>query len=130
MPMPRADAESRAFFDSLIPEEAGVHIRPMFGNLAGFINGHMFAGVFGADVFVRLPEAERTELLSAPGAAPFAPLEGRPLKEYVLLPSAWRDDPERARDWVARSLEWAASLPARERKPRRQALERTPRRAR
>jgi TfoX/Sxy family transcriptional regulator of competence genes len=84
----------------------------MFGNVAAFISGQMFAGLFGNVVFVRLDEAARTELLAEPGAGPFEPMKGRPMREYVALPGTWRDRPERARAWVARSLVWAATLPA------------------
>ena len=86
----------------------------MFGNLAGFINGNMFAGVFGSWVFVRLSEPDRAELLAAPGAEVFAPMEGRPMKEYVMLPEEWQDDPERARTWVLRSFNWAEGLSPKE----------------
>lgn len=119
MPMPRPDEGTRAFFHSLLPEDPRIAVRPMFGNLAGFVNGNMFTGIFGSRVFVRLPEQERAELLAVPGAAVFAPMEGRPMTEYVTLPDQWRDEPERARVWLLRSLTWAASLPPKEAKKRR-----------
>jgi TfoX/Sxy family transcriptional regulator of competence genes len=119
MSMPRADASSREFFDSVLPDDPNVLVRPMFGNLAGFVNGNMFTGIFGAGIFVRLSEADRAELLEVPGAAPFEPMAGRPMKEYVVLPETWREEPQRARDWLARSLEWAAALPVKEPKPRK-----------
>ena len=33
------------------------------------------------------------------------------MKEYVVVPPAWLDDPDRIRDWAARSLEHAEELP-------------------
>jgi hypothetical protein len=33
------------------------------------------------------------------------------MKEYVVLPPAWRSNPDRVREWAARSLEWAEGLP-------------------
>jgi TfoX/Sxy family transcriptional regulator of competence genes len=119
MSMPRPDDATRAYFHALLPEDPRIGVRPMFGNLAGFVNGNMFTGIFGSQVFVRLPEAERAELLAVPGAAPFAPMEGRPMQEYVTLPEQWRDEPEQARAWLHRSLAWAAALPPKEKKPRR-----------
>lgn len=116
MPMPRPDDATRVYFKSILPEDSRIGVRPMFGNLAGFVNGNMFTGVFGSRVFVRLPEAERAELLAIVGAEVFAPMEGRPLKEYVALPEGWRDEPEQARAWVLRSLAWTAGLPAKETK--------------
>jgi TfoX/Sxy family transcriptional regulator of competence genes len=65
--MPRADGAARVFFESLLPVDPMVLARPMFGNVGGFVNGNMFMGVLGRDVFVRLDEAGRAELLREEG---------------------------------------------------------------
>ena len=39
------------------------------------------------------------------------------MKEYVTLPQVWRDEPDRCRDWVARSVAWVAEMP--EKKPKK-----------
>ncbi len=57
--MPRPDEASKAFFHSVVPEGPDVRVRPMFGNLAAFVNGNMFMGLFGSDLFVRLEDADR-----------------------------------------------------------------------
>jgi len=119
MSMPRADADTRVYFDSVLPDSPEILVRPMFGNLAGFVNGNMFTGIFGATVFVRLPETDRDELLKLEGAAPFEPMAGRPMREYVVLPEAWRQNPDHARDWLTRSFNWAATLPVKEPKPKK-----------
>lgn len=116
---PRPDEADVAWFDSLLPDQPGVRRKPMFGNLAGFAGDAMFLCLFGERVAVRLDEAARAELLAEPGAEPFEPMPGRPMREYVVLPEAWRDDPERARAWVARSVEYAAALPPKPAKGRR-----------
>ena len=41
-PMPKADKSSREFFTSMVPDDPRVTVRPMFGNLAAFVNGNMF----------------------------------------------------------------------------------------
>lgn len=82
----------------------------MFGNIAAFVNGNMFAGVFGPALFVRLPEEERAEAIDA-GAVEFTPMPGRPMKEYVSLPRTWGIESDQAGAWVERSLSWAAQLP-------------------
>jgi TfoX/Sxy family transcriptional regulator of competence genes len=119
MSMPKADEATRAYFHSLLPEDPRVSVRPMFGNLAGFVNGHMFTGIFGESVFVRLPEEARTELLAIPDAELFEPMAGRPMREYVTFPVAWREDQEQARAWVQRSLDWAGEFPLKEAKPKK-----------
>ena len=108
--MPKPDEASKAFFQSVVPERPDVRVKPMFGNLAAFVNGNMFMGIFGEDVFVRLPEADRDELTRA-GGGPFEPMAGRPMREYVVLPGAWRDERDRIREWAARALDHAEELP-------------------
>ena len=89
----------------------------MFGNVAGFVNGNMFIGLFGSEVFVRLPEADRAELLKEEGTSIFEPMQGRPMTEYVAIPRAWLEEPDRVRSWVDRSLKWAGAMP--EKKPKK-----------
>jgi TfoX/Sxy family transcriptional regulator of competence genes len=119
MTMPKADEVTRDFFHSVLPLDPRVSVRPMFGNLAAFVNGNMFAGVFGERVFVRLSEESRAELLTLEGAEPFDPMGGRPMKEYVVLPEVWRDDTGQARAWVLKALEWSEALPPKEPKKKR-----------
>ena len=56
--MPRPSPAALAAFQALVPEAAGVTTRPMFGNQAAFLNGNMFAGLFGDALFVRLDAEE------------------------------------------------------------------------
>ncbi|HJP66679.1 MAG TPA: TfoX/Sxy family protein [Actinomycetota bacterium] len=111
MSIPKPDERSKEWFRSLVPDDPRVGVRPMFGNLAAFVNGNMFLALFGPDVAVRLPHPDRDELMKMKGAGPFEPMPGRPMKEYVLLPAAWRKDRGRAEAWVERSLRWAGDLP-------------------
>jgi len=83
----------------------------MFGGLGSFVNGNMFAGALGKQMFLRLPDADRTALLREPGGGPFEPIKGRPMAEYATVPKLWMMDPDRVREWVSRSLEWVAALP-------------------
>src|SRR5438477_10797140 len=90
MSFPKADEQSRAFFDSLVPDDPRVQARPMFGNRAAFVNGNMFLALFGSQVAVRLSEEDGPELMKKPGAGPFEPMAGRAMAGYVVLPEAWR----------------------------------------
>ncbi|HYT09321.1 MAG TPA: TfoX/Sxy family protein [Mycobacteriales bacterium] len=113
---PRPSAGDVEWFDSLVPDRPEVARKKMFGNLAAFAGDAMFLCLFGDRVAVRLDEPARAELLAQPGAESFEPMPGRPMKEYVVLPSGWRDEPERARQWVERSAEYAAGLPPKRRR--------------
>ena len=111
MAMAKEDPKARAWFERLVPAAAGVSVRPMFGHHAAFLNGHMFLGTFGSDVFVRLGDGDRAKLLSEPGDGPFAPMANRPMKDYVVMPRRWQATPSKARSWVKRALSWTAALP-------------------
>lgn len=112
-------AESdKAYFRSLVEDLPGTEIKPMFGNLAAFVHGNMFCGLFGSDVGVRLDETARAQLLAVPGAGPFGP-PGRPMKEYVSLPAQWRDSTDGlVDDWVRRALDYTAAMPPKQPKQR------------
>jgi TfoX/Sxy family transcriptional regulator of competence genes len=111
--MPKPTQETKDFFASIVPEHPAVSIRPMFGQLSAFVNGNMFMGIFGEDVVLRLAENERSELTAA-GGGPFEPMPGRPMREYVVVPPAWLQDPSRMRRWAARALDQAEELPPKE----------------
>ena len=124
--MPKPSEDTKAFFQKVLPRDGRVHVKPMFGQLAGFVNGNMFTGIYGDSVFVRLGEADRTALLEEEGAELFEPMAGRPMKEYVVLPLAWLDEPERVREWMERALRVGAALPPKEPKAARAKSRRAP----
>ncbi|MCI4360833.1 MAG: TfoX/Sxy family protein, partial [Thermoplasmata archaeon] len=97
MKLPAADPGAVARFEQLCPTGPGISVRPMFGQPAAFVTGRMFFGVFGGDVFVRLSEEDRKTGLLLPGARPFEPMPGRPMREYVVLPESLLAEPARAR---------------------------------
>jgi TfoX/Sxy family transcriptional regulator of competence genes len=118
MQIPKPSEDDKALFRSVIPESPSVAVKPMFGNLGAFVNGNMFACLFGSAIGVRvLDEAFRQELEAIDGTAPFGPSE-RPMGGYLALPSAWSSEPDLIAEWIARSLAQVESLPAKKPKPR------------
>jgi TfoX/Sxy family transcriptional regulator of competence genes len=118
--IPKPDPESRAYFESLVPDDARVTVRPMFGNVSAFVNGNMFMGLFGRDLFLRLSEADRASI-EKEGGGPFEPMPGRAMSEYMTIPPKWRRQPKTVRGWVQRSLEFSGQLPPKKKgqKPKR-----------
>lgn len=108
--MPKASDEDKDRFRSLMPDDPDVVVKPMFGNLGAFVNGNMFAGLFGATVGVRVSDVDRAALEDIEGTGPFGP-EGRPMGGYVGLPEAWAGDPAKAVPWVERAQAHVAGLP-------------------
>ena len=115
MQIPKPTEDDKAYFRSIVPAAAGVEVKAMFGNLGAFVNGNMFAGLFGADIGVRLADADRERLL-AQGGGPFGP-EERPMGGYVTLPVAVRDDPGTGATWMRKALDHVGAMPPKQRKP-------------
>src|SRR6478609_10013427 len=89
MQIPKPTEKDKDGFRSMIPAEPAVVVKPMFGNLGAFVNGNMFAGLFGSTIGVRLvDDASRRELEAVDGTGPFGPVE-RPMGGYVGLPADW-----------------------------------------
>ncbi|WP_448002312.1 TfoX/Sxy family protein [Agromyces bauzanensis] len=117
MQVPKPSDAARSLFASVMPDDPRAVVKPMFGNLGAFVNGNMFAGLFGERVGVRVvDEALRAELAATEGAGPFGP-DGRPMRGYVAAPEAWVHEPERLAEWVARAFDEVAALPPKARKP-------------
>ncbi len=111
MSMPRPSDEAKEAFRALVPAGDAVTTKPMFGNLAAFVNGNMFAGLFGDDLFVRVSAADRDALL-AKGGRDFEPMPGRAMTGYVVLPSGWRTSASGAARWITTALQATTRLPA------------------
>ena len=118
MEIPKPSEEDKEYFRAIVPEDPRVEVKPMFGNVAAFVNGNMFMGLFGPDVGLRLAEPARAELEAMAGAGPFGPA-GRPMGQYVTMPAAWRDQPDITGTWVQRSLDHVAAMPAKQKKSKK-----------
>jgi TfoX/Sxy family transcriptional regulator of competence genes len=110
MSMPKPSEQAKAAFTKLVPGEPAVTLKPMFGNLAAFVNGNMFAGLFGEDLFVRLPDDESVHVRKQ-GGRDFEPMPGRAMKGYVTVPSTWRTKSDPVVVWIKRSLELTRTMP-------------------
>ena len=115
MRIPKPTEADKARFESLVPEDPRVEVKPMFGNLGAFVNGNMFMGLFGSDVGVKLADADQEKLQEA-GGGPFGP-EERPMGGYVTLPEAFTK--AKAKPWITRSLAHVGALPPKKPKPKK-----------
>lgn len=108
MQLPRPSEDDRQRFRALVPDDPRVEVKPMFGQLAAFVNGNMFLGLFGSDVGVKLAADDLATLRSAGGGS-FGP-EERPMAGFATVP------PGSEPAWVAKALDHVASLPPKPRK--------------
>ena len=109
--MPKPSEKAKAAFSKLVPDEPTVTLKPMFGNLSAFVNGNMFCGLFGEDLFVRLPEPE-IAAVKKQGGRDFEPMAGHVMSGYVFVPDTWLTKPDRAVVWIKRSLVVTGAMPA------------------
>jgi len=108
--MPKPSEQAKAAFARLVPDEPSVTMRPMFGNISAFVNGNMFAGLFGEDLFVRLPE-EQAAPIRKQGGRNFEPVAGHAMSGYVVVPTTWSSKPAASKAWIAAALSFTRGLP-------------------
>ena len=109
MKMPKPSEEAKAALAGIVPDEPAVTLKPMFGQLSGFVNGNMFVGIFGEDLFVRLPEDE-IAMVKKQGGRDFEPMVGHKMGGYVIVAGNWRAKPPTA--LIKRALEVTRKMPA------------------
>ncbi|MBP6013456.1 MAG: TfoX/Sxy family protein [Alphaproteobacteria bacterium] len=106
----KSPAKLIATFESVLPTDVRVQRRQMFGYPAAFANGNLFTGLHQDDLMIRLSAADREKLKDL-GGKMFAPMPGRSMREYVVVPDAILSDKRALRRWLMRSLTFACSLP-------------------
>jgi hypothetical protein len=117
-PIPKPSPPTVALFHQVLPEDARVERKQMFGMPCAFVGGNMFFGTFGDSLVARLgPEASAARS-AEPGWRIFEPMPGRPWKEYaqVLLSEV---SEEELRLSAQAALDWTAALEPKEKKPAR-----------
>lgn len=107
MKMAKATDENKAHFRSVVPEAPGVAVKPMFGQLGAFVNGNMFAGMYGDAIGAKLAPSDLAELSTVDGVGPFLPV--KPMKEWLALPASYSDEEITA--WLTRAFEYVVTLP-------------------
>jgi len=107
--------EDKHHFRAVVPDDPRAEVKAMFGNLAAFVNGNMFMGLFGSTLGVQLSESDAADLEAAGGRRDFGP-EGRPMKKYLRLPDGWADDHVSTKAWAEKALEHVGRFPPKEKK--------------
>jgi len=98
--------------------DAEVTERKMFGGLAFLLDGHMFVGIVGSELMVRLGSqaAQRALELDDVREMDFT---GKPMKNMIFVQPAGLHDPELER-WVTAAADYARTLdPKQPRRPGR-----------
>lgn len=109
MKIPKPTEADLEYFRSIVPDGPTVEVKPMFGNLGAFVNGNMFAGLFGSSVGIKL-DTDGRETLAGLGGGPFGPAE-RPMAGYVTLPAEWRTERHDVDAWIGKALDYVGAMP-------------------
>ncbi|MXX05616.1 MAG: TfoX/Sxy family protein [Gammaproteobacteria bacterium] len=88
----------------------GYSERSMFGTVCFMINGNMCASVWQESLIVRLGKNGYDKVLTEPHVKP-ADMNGRIMKEWVLVNSAGIKSDENLAKWLERATEFSGSLP-------------------
>ena len=118
MKMPKPSEQSKAALARVVPDEPAVTIKPMFGQMSGFVNGNMFIGIFGDDLILRLPEEEIARVKKQ-GGRDFEPMAGHKMGGYVVYEGDWMAKPPNA--LIKRALEETRKMPAKKPKAAKKA---------
>jgi TfoX/Sxy family transcriptional regulator of competence genes len=97
---------------AVMPADAEVTERKMFGGLAFLLRGHMFVGIVGSELMVRLgyEAAQRALELDHVREMDFT---GRPMKNMIFVQPAGLRGPELER-WVTAAADHARTLAPRQ----------------
>ena len=86
------DAVSSPLWQELLEQVRDEHPEvvagAMFGMPCAKVAGKAFMGAYGGGVVFKLDPAARERALALAGAEPFDPMGGRPMREWVVVPSA------------------------------------------
>src|SRR5690348_14330729 len=91
MKVPAATPATRASYETIVAalEARGAEGGAMFGMPSIKVGGKGFAGLFGDALVFKLSGDARARALALSGAALFDPSgTGRPMKEWIVVPSA------------------------------------------
>jgi hypothetical protein len=103
-------------FAAALPSHPAIVRKPMFGYPAAFANGNMVCGLFQDSVVVRLGKEGASQAVSENHAEQFAPMPGRAMTGYVVVPAADALDANALATWLQRALKFTLTLP---KKPKR-----------
>jgi len=103
-------------FSAALPAHPDLVRKPMFGFPAAFVHGNMVCGLFQDFVVVRLGKEGAAEAIESGEAAQFAPMPGRVMTGYVLVPAADVEKPGVLSAWLQRALDFTLTMPGKPQK--------------
>ena len=116
MPKPNVEPDHKAILDSLLLNMPSVAEGKMFGYAAYYVNGKLFACIYGEGVGVKVPEEVANKLLSEKHVAPFQPLGKPKMREWIQINRARSADYRKDMGIFRTSVEYVSQLQSTKRK--------------
>ena len=95
----------------ILSEQMGVTEKKMFGGLAFLWQGHMFCGIAGEDLMVRVGAGRYEQALLEPHTR-LMDFTGKPMKGYVYIEPEGFEADDALKNWANRGLAFVLSLPS------------------
>jgi len=93
---------------AVMPTDADVTERKMFGGLAFLLKGHMFAGIVGGELMVRIGDEAARRALELDHVREMD-FTGRPMKNMIFVQPAGLRGPALER-WITAAADYARTL--------------------
>lgn len=107
----KAPPENVEQLDRVAGPLPGTVKRMMFGYAAYFAGGNLAVGLFGDGICMRLSDEDREVAFKIKGVEPFAPMQGRVMKEYAFFTKPALKDERRLAIWVQKSVQFTLLKP-------------------
>ncbi len=105
-----------------IQPDPALTCKAMFGGIMAYTHERPFASLSDVGLALKLAPSDQDKLLQVTGAQRLQYAPDQPVsKQYIVVPSALRDDPAALRPWLQRSIAYVATLPVRKRTSKRTA---------
>jgi TfoX/Sxy family transcriptional regulator of competence genes len=111
MPIKGFNQKHKEVLDGMLLDIPGVKAGKMFGLPGYYVGGKLFACVWQDGVAIKLPEDMRERLLKRKSVEPFVPMEGRPMREWVLVTIKDSRGYLKYEDVFLSAVEYVLSLP-------------------
>ena len=116
MPNPSVESPHKAILDSLLLSMPSVEEGKMFGYAAYYVNGKLFACIYGEGVGLKVPEAVASKLLSKKHIVPFQPLGKPKMREWIQINRARSADYQKDINVFRSSVEFVSQIQTTKRK--------------
>lgn len=104
------DTDLAARLRDLLAGPLPIAEKEMFGGLAFMMDGHMFVGIIGDQLMVRVGPDQHAAALAQPHVRPMD-FSGRPMRGYVYVAADGLIEDAALRSWCELALQFVGTLP-------------------